>query len=41
MKFNDISPDLQWYSVNGTSGLKEVTTFNILMPAIFVESNNE
>ena len=41
MKFNDISAGLQWYSVNETSGLKEVTTFNILMPAIFIESNNE
>ena len=41
MKFNDISPGLQWYSVNGTSGLKEVTTFNLLMPAMLIESINK
>ena len=35
MEFNEISASLQWYSVSGTSGLKRVTTFNILTPAIF------
>ena len=34
MEFN-ISASLQWYSFNGTSGLKQVTTFNILTPAVF------
>ena len=35
MEFNDISTSLQWCSINGTSGLKQVTTFNILTPAMF------
>ena len=35
MEFNDISASLQGYSFNGTSKLKQVTTFNILMPAMF------
>ena len=35
MEFNYISASLQWHSVNGTFGLKQVTTFNILMPGMF------
>ena len=35
MEFNYISASLQWHLVNGTFGLKQVTTFNILMPAMF------
>ena len=35
MEFNEISASLQWYLVSGTSGLKQVTTFNILTPAMF------
>ena len=31
---NDISANLQWYSINGTSGLKQVTIFSILTPVI-------
>ena len=34
MEFN-ISASLQWYSFNGRSGLKQVTTFNILTPLMF------
>ena len=34
MEFN-ISASVQWYSLNGTSGLKQVTTFNILTAVMF------